>query len=275
MDTPQTGSQQSSLDSLRTVEFRQTLRGYHIDDVDEYLERVAVEAEALQEQLRQSTERLRQAAERIAGLEQQVQNGSQAQPAVTDDSLQRTLILAQRFVDQTHAEAEAQARHLVSEAEERSQATVRQAEDRARQMTEEAERNLREEVGRLEGIRNQLATDVETIARHLDSERTRLRSALTEMVTWVDEHVQPAASLLGRSGGRGPTPSDAPPAPNTTATSPSPGPAPASSVAGAAGPPARQPELGDAPPSPPANPAGPEAVAPHRTPESVSGALPH
>src|SRR5580693_8697331 len=69
MDSPKSSSQQSSLDSLRTVEFRQTLRGYHIDDVDEYLERVAIEAEALQEQMRQSADRIRQAAERIAQLE--------------------------------------------------------------------------------------------------------------------------------------------------------------------------------------------------------------
>ena len=52
---------QSALDSLRTVEFRETLRGYHRDDVDEYLEKAAVEAEGLQEQLRQAGERLRQA----------------------------------------------------------------------------------------------------------------------------------------------------------------------------------------------------------------------
>ena len=51
-----------SIDSLRTVEFRTTLRGYHMDDVDEYLERVAVEAEALQEQMRLSAERFKQAA---------------------------------------------------------------------------------------------------------------------------------------------------------------------------------------------------------------------
>src|SRR5664280_1501110 len=60
---------QSALDSLRTVEFRETLKGYHRDDVDEYLEKAAVEAEGLQEQLRQNGERLRQAAERISQLE--------------------------------------------------------------------------------------------------------------------------------------------------------------------------------------------------------------
>ena len=80
MDKSKSSSQQSSLDSLRTVEFRQTLRGYHIDDVDEYLERVAVDAEALQEQMRQSGERMRQAAERIAQLERQQLQQVQAQP---------------------------------------------------------------------------------------------------------------------------------------------------------------------------------------------------
>src|SRR5271168_1601178 len=71
--------QSSSLDSLRTVEFRQTLRGYHIDDVDEYLERVAVDAEALQEQMRQSGDRIKQAADRISQLERQ----AAAQPVQT------------------------------------------------------------------------------------------------------------------------------------------------------------------------------------------------
>src|SRR5664280_2414344 len=62
-------SSKSALDSLRTVEFRETLKGYHRDDVDEYLEKAAVEAEGLQEQLRQTSERLRQAGERISQLE--------------------------------------------------------------------------------------------------------------------------------------------------------------------------------------------------------------
>jgi len=46
-----TSGRTSAIDALRTVEFSQTLRGYHIDDVDEYLERVAVEAEVLRHEL--------------------------------------------------------------------------------------------------------------------------------------------------------------------------------------------------------------------------------
>jgi DivIVA domain-containing protein len=200
MDTVQPGSQQSSLESLRTVEFRQTLRGYHIDDVDEYLERVAVEAEALQEQLRQTSTRLEQAVERITQLERQGAETPQAPTQViADDTLQRTLLLAQQFVDQTKAEAESNARAVLAEAEERARALITDAETRAQRTTEEAQRALRDEVARLEGVRNQLVADVDTVARHLDAERARLRGALSEMLSWVDEHIQPGTSMLASS----------------------------------------------------------------------------
>jgi len=243
MDSPtpsnqSSGSQSPSLDSLRTVEFRQTLRGYHIDDVDEYLERVAVEAEALQEQFRQSNERLKQAADRIAQLEQMIQQlqreqaAPAAQPAVTDDSLQRTLLLAQKFVDQTQAEAEAEARAKVAEAEGHARNLLREAEEQARSLTEDTERRLREEIARLESIRTQLAGDVETIARHMENERNRLRGALGEMLAWVDEHVQPAATLLAQPPAPGvpsagaPRRADGDGAPAAAASGPgSPGPA--------------------------------------------------
>jgi len=233
MDSGKSSGQTSSLDSLRTVEFRQTLRGYHIDDVDEYLERVAVDAEALQEQLRQAGERLKQAAERIAQLEGMLQEAQQ-QPAgtgaaVTDDTLQRTLLLAQKFVDQTQADAESQARVLVSEAEERARKVLAEAEVRAKSVTEDTERHLREEIGRLESIRTQLAGDVETIARHLESERNRLRNALGDMLSWVDEHVQPASTLLAQRPTPRPTarPDDDIPtvaAPDNGGKAPEPGP---------------------------------------------------
>src|ERR1035437_3702964 len=117
---PSMASSQSALDSLRTVEFRETLKGYHRDDVDEYLEKAAVEAEGLQEQLRQTSERLRQAGERISQLEVSAEHQPAPSAAGADlaaDTLQRTLFLAQKFVDETKADAEARAAKLVAEAD--------------------------------------------------------------------------------------------------------------------------------------------------------------
>jgi cell division initiation protein len=175
MDSSQSSS--TILDTLRTVEFRLGVKGYNVDEVDEYLEKAAVEAEALHEQLRQMAERLRQASERIALLE-----------------TERREI---RFVDQTKRESEAEASRIVAQAEEHARATVAQADEEARRRSNDAEQRLREEVARLESMRGQLASDVEGMGRHLESERNRIRNALTDVLKWVDENVQPVSTTPG------------------------------------------------------------------------------
>jgi cell division initiation protein len=192
---------QTTLETLRTVEFRLGLKGYNVDEVDEYLEKAAVEAEAMQEQLRQTQDRMRQASERIGQLESERRDAPAVAAApvadpIADESLQRTLLLAQRFVDQTKRESEAEAAAIVAQAEGRARTALAQAEERAREMATESEHRLREEVARLEGLRSQLASDVENMARHLESERNRLRTALGEVLKWVEDNVQPAASLM-------------------------------------------------------------------------------
>src|SRR5580658_5735571 len=200
---------QPILETLRTVEFRLGLKGYNVDEVDEYLEKAALEAERLQEQLRQTMERLRQAGERIAQIESEPRPAPVAAPpppvaapavseadVLHDDTLQRTLLMAQRFVDQTRREAEAEAAELVAAADERARTTMAAAESEARQLVTDSQQRLRDEVARLEGMRGQLATDVENMARHLEAERNRLRTMLSEVLKWVDENVQPAESLM-------------------------------------------------------------------------------
>jgi DivIVA domain-containing protein len=221
MDSATTSS--SILDTLRTVEFRLGLKGYNVDEVDEYLDRAAQEAEAMQETLRQLNERLRQASERIVQLEREVRDAAAeaqapappvAAPATaaavvpapapapldlppSDETLQRTLLLAQKFVDQVKRESEAEAAATVAHAEEKARASMAAAEAAAAHLQVESQRQVREEVARLEATRTELATDVESMARHLESERNRLRDALTEILNWVDENVQPANALMG------------------------------------------------------------------------------
>ena len=199
----------SILDTLRTVEFRLGLKGYNVDEVDEYLDKAAQEAEGLQEHVRQLNERLRQASERIAQLEREKKaapvaaDGEEgaaaaaADTALSDETLQRTLVLAQKFVDQTKRESEAEAAAVVAQAEETARAAIAAAEATAAQLQAETHQKLREEVTRLESTRTELAADVESMARHLESERNRLRGALSEILKWVDENVQPANSLMG------------------------------------------------------------------------------
>jgi DivIVA domain-containing protein len=216
-------SSHSILDTLRTVEFRLGLKGYNVDEVDEYLEKAAVEAEQVQERLRSANERLRLATERVAQLEEELEHpqaertvalhpGAPEAPsavtapaphesAVSNDALQRTLFLAQKFVDQAKRESEAEAARLVSQAEERARSLLAQAEERARQLTSEAEERLRDEVARLEGARERLAGDVEAMSRHLEDQRTKIRTSLAEMLRWIDERM----TMPARSSGEPPT----------------------------------------------------------------------
>jgi DivIVA domain-containing protein len=224
MDSSPTSS--SILDTLRTVEFRLGIKGYNVDEVDEYLDRAAQEAEALQENLRQLNDRLRQAGDRIVALEKEVRDtvaeaavqpapppapapvtvvapvpapttSTAIEQAPSDETLQRTLLLAQKFVDQLKRESESEAAATVAQAEAKARATVAEAEQAAKTLEYESQRQVREEVARLEANRNELATDVESMARHLESERNRLREALSEILSWVDENVQPTNSLMG------------------------------------------------------------------------------
>ena len=92
---------------------------------------------------------------------------------MSDETLQRTLLLAQKFVDQTKRESEAEAAAVVAQAEETARAAIAAAEATAAQLQAETHQKLREEVTRLEATRTELATDVESMARHLESERNR------------------------------------------------------------------------------------------------------
>jgi hypothetical protein len=97
---------------------------------------------------------------------------------------------------------------VIAQAEETARGAIAAAEATAAQLQAETHQKLREEVTRLEATRTELATDVESMARHLESERNRLRGALSDILKWVDENVQPANSLMGVK------PKSAPAAPN-------------------------------------------------------------
>jgi DivIVA domain-containing protein len=219
---------QSALDSLRTVEFRETLKGYHRDDVDEYLEKAAVEAEGLQEQLRQNGERLRQAAERISQLEAELERKPEperVEPAAPDDTLQRTLLLAQKFVDETKADSEAQAARVIAEADAKARLLTDEAQAQASKIATESEERLRGEIERLEGARSNLSHEVESMSRHLESERQRLRNALGDILKWVDDNVHPLPTQSdSRADGEGGGDADPGPSSGTgPASSPSEG----------------------------------------------------
>ncbi|HEV3328672.1 MAG TPA: DivIVA domain-containing protein [Acidimicrobiales bacterium] len=217
MDTTTT---QSALDALRTAEFRLSLRGYDVDEVDDFLERAAVEADQLKEQVRTTSAQATQAAERLRHLEttERTTGPAPAAPPVADvatkavaagattGTVTKMIEMAERFVEQTRLDAEAEAARIVAD-----------AQDRARQLATDAQQRLADEVARLEGLRQRLGEDVEKMSTQLESERMRLSGSLHDLLGWIDKNLQPAAALaaLRASAVNGVAPTNGPASPQS------------------------------------------------------------
>ena len=188
-----------SPETIRTVEFRERLRGYNQDDVDQFLERMAAGVEILQQRLRDASERAARAEERAA------------QPTEGDDSLRRTLALAQRTADMAVEEAREQAARIVQSAQDEAHSLVSaaqgdarsardaaqaeaatvmaDAEARAAQLIEEAQAQAVMDVRRLEARRDELDGEIILLERHVAEARTRAQVALTEAARQLEHLV--------------------------------------------------------------------------------------
>ena len=136
---------------LREVEFRDRLRGYDTDEVDEFLEKVAVAVEELQEKMRQLAYRAERAERSV----------SDRAADDDDDTIRRTLVLAQRTADLAVREAQEQAASLMdgardesekvlSSARRESEKLLSSARENAARLTTEAERRHADDIARLE-----------------------------------------------------------------------------------------------------------------------------
>lgn len=167
--------------TLREVEFREKLRGYHPDDVDDFLERVAAGLETL-------LDRLREANDRANRLEARATDRID-----DDDALKRTLILAQRTADLAVQEAQEAAAKTLASAEEEARALLTRAESHANDLLRMGEEQLREDLKRLEAARDQMLVDLDALTVWMDEERSRLRLALTDALA----HIEDAIPVVG------------------------------------------------------------------------------
>lgn len=169
--------------TLREVEFREKLRGYHPDDVDDFLERVAAGLETL-------LDRLREANDRANRLE------ARATDRVDDDdALKRTLVLAQRTADLAIQEAQETAGKTLAAAEEEARALLTRAESHANDLLRMGEEQLRSDLVRLEASRDQMFAELEALSAWMDGERNRLRIALSDALA----HIEDAIPVVGQA----------------------------------------------------------------------------
>jgi DivIVA domain-containing protein len=185
---------------INEVEFHQKMRGYDPDEVDDFLERVAVAFEQLQE-------RIRSAEQRAAAVEKHAAEGPRAaaapgptgpSEAETTETIQRTLVLAQRTADAAIKDAQDEARRIIEAVQEQAQRQQAEAQEQARKLVVDAEAEARKsgdetrqrlikEIITLEETRDALRADHGILERHLDEQRLRLRSSIGDLQRLLDD----------------------------------------------------------------------------------------
>ena len=215
-----------SPDVINEVEFSMARRGYDPDQVDEFLEKVAVAVGELGERLTEARERAvaaerrasdvqRKLAGRADRADEEVSESVSAQAEAELETLKRTLVLAQRTADAAMREAEQEAARLRSEAQEEANRLISAAEGEAREAHESTRQALVTEIGTLETDRDSLRDDVRALERHIDEQRLRLRGSITELQRILDDPARLKAATP-------PIPVDVPAAPVAKAAAPAP-----------------------------------------------------
>jgi DivIVA domain-containing protein len=185
---------------LHDAEFREAKRGgYNTQDVDEFIERVAAAVERQEALVREARQRVQAAETRAAEAERRAEDSEHRTvgTAEADETLKRTLVLAQRTADaaireaeeraaRTIADAEDQVARMLSEASETAANAYAVAEAEARQSQAEARAKVLNELNELEAMRHQLRHDVELLERHLEQQRERVRVTIHDLQRLLD-----------------------------------------------------------------------------------------
>ncbi|MDF2729879.1 MAG: cell division protein DivIVA [Acidimicrobiia bacterium] len=145
--------------------FSTALRGYDLDEVDDFLDEMVVAVRELEEELAQAKERvaqLEQDPDAVAALA--AVSAAPTTPAVDESAVGRALIAAQAAADRILDDARGEADRIVGDA--RSEADTFARERDLKKAEVDAE--MAEMTGLVAGVRNQLAVLATTVADKLD-----------------------------------------------------------------------------------------------------------
>jgi len=185
-------------DVLAGIEFRRKGRGYDAEEVDAFRQQVEAWAGEMQARLREATSKLDEAETRARDAEERARTSTEG-----DETIQRTLLLAQRTADAAVAEAEETASRKVAEAEAEADRLLTEARNHREQAIAGAEAEVREaidlkraelldELTTLERVRDALAGDVAALEVHLEAQRSRIDEIRDQLGVLLEHPLAPA-----------------------------------------------------------------------------------
>ncbi len=175
------------------IEFNERFRGYDVEEVDAYVDRVAKAAALVQG-------RIAELQERVAAAEAAPRPAAPAPAGEYDDSrLSRVLVLAQRTADAAIEEAKAEAEAMRIDASADAERMRREADDHASLVLAEAETDRRRLIaeaeeaaaGAVAAERARVAAEVAELERH--------RAFLTDDIAILEQHLAEARLTLAAS----------------------------------------------------------------------------
>lgn len=161
---------------FQDIEFHVVWKGYDSDEVDAYVDRVAKAAALVHGRVSELQQRAEAAEARAAS------GGGSLASSETEETLTRTLILAQRTADAAIAEAKAEAAQLIASAEGQAQIALSEARSSAAAMTKDADDHVSRVKAEAETDRRALLADAEVEAAAVaSSEHERLANEVSEL----------------------------------------------------------------------------------------------
>ncbi|WP_067620804.1 DivIVA domain-containing protein [Alicyclobacillus acidiphilus] len=112
---------------IHNKEFRRSWRGYNEDEVDDFLERIIQDYEALIRQNKQLEEEIARINDRLAHYDS------------LEDSLSKSILVAQETAEEVKGNARKEAQLIIREAEKNADRIVSEALNKARKMALEVE----------------------------------------------------------------------------------------------------------------------------------------
>ncbi len=182
---------------VREVEFRERMRGYHQDDVDEFLEQVARGIDVLEAQLEEAKAKVARyeanppvvskSSSAPVSEPRVLSTNASSEGSAGNDLIQRTLLLAQKAADQALQDAKKEAGRITEDARRQSEELIEQANRKANALVEERARLLASEVDSLEQRKISLVEEVKALASSIATAKDEMRASLLDLVDRLEK----------------------------------------------------------------------------------------
>lgn len=168
-----------------TKEFRIVKRGYDPDEVNAFLDQIALGVGELKRKLADAEDTA------VAARQAAVATPAPAAPAEPSrdtqaEEIHRALILAQRAADEEVRKATEQGETLVSSARQQAEDLRTEVEAEVARRRDEGRADLLTEITELERVRDSLSNDVVVLERHVEEQREVVQAAIGELQSLLD-----------------------------------------------------------------------------------------